>query len=73
MEFVIRIQENIPQTTKALESLLHEISHAIWWVYRLNDDDKEERIVSVMGMAWTQVYRDNPWLIEWIAESMKPK
>lgn len=71
-EFLIRVQENIPNRAKAADTLLHEIGHAIWWVYKLQDDDKEERTVSTMATAWTQVYRDNPWLLDWIREAVAP-
>jgi hypothetical protein len=69
-EFVIRIQDNIPLPAKAVDTLLHEIGHAICWIYKIADDDKEERIVSIMATAWTQVYRDNLWLLEWIKEAL---
>jgi len=51
---------------KFVDTVLHEISHAIWWAYGLEDDDKEERVVATMASAWVQVYRDNPWLIDFI-------
>lgn len=69
-EFVIRIQDNIPRPEKALDTLLHEIGHALFWTYKLQDDDKEERVVSTMATAWTQIYRDNPWLIDWIGDAI---
>lgn len=69
-EFVIRIQENIPRPEKTADTLLHEIGHAIWAVWKLEDADKEERVVSTMATAWTQVYRDNPWLLDWIKEAI---
>jgi hypothetical protein len=71
-EIAIRIQENIPLPEKAADVLLHEIGHAIFWTWKLQDGDKEERIVSTMATAWTQVYRDNPWLIDWIKEAIAP-
>lgn len=53
---------------KVLDTLLHEISHAIFWAYGIEDADKEERIVSALGTAWAQVYRDNPGLLPWISD-----
>jgi len=55
----------------ALDTLLHEINHAIYWTYGMDDEDKEERVVSIMSSAWVQVYRDNPWLLEFIKDSLK--
>jgi Zn-dependent peptidase ImmA (M78 family) len=46
------------------DTLLHEILHAIWWTGYLEDDDKEERVVSVTATGLMQVLRDNPWLVE---------
>jgi hypothetical protein len=64
-ELTIRIQGDMPSIYKLADTLFHEISHAIWYVYRLSDEDKEERIVGTLATAWTQVLRDNPWILDW--------
>jgi len=46
------------------DTLLHEILHAIWWTGYLEDDDKEERVISTLATGLMNVYRDNPWLME---------
>jgi hypothetical protein len=63
-----RISIQIDHVTrfKAVDTVLHEISHAIFWAYGIEDEDKEERIVGTSASAWAAVYRDNPWLIDWI-------
>lgn len=48
------------------EVLQHEILHAIYWAYVIDDKDNEERIVSVMATALIQVYRDNPDIMDYI-------
>lgn len=53
---------------KVLDTLLHEINHAIYWSYGMEDEDKEERIVGTMATAWAQIYRDNPKLVSWISD-----
>jgi hypothetical protein len=53
-------------TTRLVDVLIHEVTHAIFWVYDLNAAEGEEKIVGMLGTAWAQVYRDNPWLLEWI-------
>lgn len=68
--FIIEIQEDIPSVAKAVDTLLHEILHAIWWVYGLEDVDKEERSVGTMATALTALHRDNPWLSGWIAKAL---
>ncbi len=66
IEQTIRIQRDMPSPFKAADTLLHEISHAIFWVYGMNEGDKEERMVSILGTAWMTLHRDNPWLAKWL-------
>lgn len=47
---------------QALEVLLHELLHAICYVYVIKDEDKEERIVSILGTALACLFQDNPSL-----------
>jgi hypothetical protein len=47
-----------------LDTLLHEILHGIWWTGALEDEDKEERIVSVLATGLVQVFKDNPSILE---------
>ena len=68
IEQVIRIDRNLISRIKAVDTFLHEVSHAIYWTYGIDDSDKEERVCGTLGIAWTQVYRDNRWLPFWIAE-----
>lgn len=56
-----------------LETLIHEITHAIYWYYDIQDEDIEERVVSKLGVGWAQVYRDNPELIKLISKLSKVK
>lgn len=51
-----------------LDTLLHEIFHAIFNVYDLADDDREEKIVTVGATAFTQVFRDNPALTRFMQQ-----
>lgn len=71
-EGVIRIAADHVGPANAIDTLLHEVGHAIWWAYMLQDDDKQERIVGLTATAWTQIYRDNPELLAWIAETLHP-
>ncbi len=54
-----------------VDTLLHEINHAIFWAYGILDEDHEERIVATFSTAWVQVYRDNPWLLEFIKHTLE--
>lgn len=69
-ELIIKIDETLPRW-KMVDTLLHEVGHAIYFIYKIDDDDKEERIVSVQGTAWTQVFRDNPSLIKFISDTAR--
>ena len=55
-----------------LNTLLHEINHAIFKVYRIDvDEDDEERVVLSFTNAWVQVYRDNPDLLRYMVNALK--
>ena len=66
----IRVKDEAPSAVHVVDTVLHEIGHAIFWTYLLNDADQEERTVATFGTAWTQVYRDNPGLLGWIAKGV---
>jgi hypothetical protein len=68
----IVLQEEYPSAHKAMETLLHEIGHAIWWAMGLQDADNEERVVRAFGTALASVFRDNLWLSEWLSEWSGP-
>jgi hypothetical protein len=68
VEQVIRIQQDMPSPFKAVDTLLHEISHGICWVYGIKEGDNEERTVSILGTAWMTLHRDNPWLAKWLSK-----
>lgn len=61
----IRISDLLSGTA-LLEVLMHEIIHAIYWAYSIDDKDKEERVVSLIGTGVAQVLRDNPNLVDLI-------
>jgi hypothetical protein len=67
----IAIQLDMPCPIKAADTFLHEVGHAIFWTYGIEDDDKEERTVSLFGTGWTQVFRDNPWIMDWIKKALR--
>jgi len=46
-----------------VDTLVHEIFHAIWDVFHLEEDDTEERIVATLATGWLGVLRDNPELV----------
>jgi len=66
----IQIQAVMPSVYKVIDTLFHKIHHAICWCYDIQDDDKEERVASLMGTVWLQIYRDNPWLARWVLSEL---
>lgn len=65
----IRIRADL-EPVKAVNTMLHEILHAAWYVAAIDDDDKEERRVRVLANQLTQVWRDNPNLVGWINRAL---
>lgn len=59
-----------PSLVKLVDTLLHEITHAIFDAANIEEGDKDERIVTKSGTGWTQVYRDNLWLLDWIKDCL---
>ena len=55
---------------KVVETLIHEVLHAIYAGYFISEDDGEERTVSVMAAGLTQVFRDSPELLDLITEHL---
>lgn len=65
---VIRVRADL-ETKKKAEVLLHEVLHAAYDMGDLNDGSSEEKVVSVLGMQMTQVWRDNPEFIRFMEAS----
>ena len=65
-DLIIRVDMSSQNKVAKVDTLIHEINHAIYFAYGLLDKDKEERIVSIFATAWTQILRDNPVLFKWI-------
>ncbi|MCC7047193.1 MAG: hypothetical protein IT562_10810 [Alphaproteobacteria bacterium] len=70
MEMRISIQVDMPTRFKAVDTTMHEIMHAVFWVYGIKDSDDEERTVAAMGSAWMALHRDNPWLAGWLTKTL---
>ena len=69
----IEMDPNHPSVLQELDTLLHEIFHAVYLLYGLEEEDKEERIVTLMGIGFTQVLRDNPKVLKYINEVLTEK
>ena len=69
-EMHIGIQRDMPSRIKAADTFSHEVMHATYWAFGISDDDKEERTVNLMASGMLCVYRDNPWLLDWLKEAV---
>jgi len=65
MEQLIKVDLSSTNDT-VINTLIHELFHAIYWAYSIMDDDKEERTVEMLATGWQQVMVDNPKLREYI-------
>lgn len=67
---IIRIRTDLSSPEKAADIFMHEISHAVWWAYGVEDSDAEERTINLASSGLVAVYRDNLWLLEWLARCL---
>jgi hypothetical protein len=73
-DYHINLQWDMPLPGKTLEVVLHEIGHAIWHIAGIREKEwTEEQTVGALGTWWAMVYRDNPALVTWIADTAKKK
>ena len=63
---VISLSTGFENSTKVVETFIHEVNHAVYRQGGLENGDDEERIVLVMSHGQAQIFRDNPWLCQWI-------
>lgn len=68
-EFRISVQAEVHALSSLFDTVIHELSHAIYWAQDIADDDKEERSVTRYATGWTQVFRDNPELVRWLYDA----
>lgn len=62
----ITLSPEHPNPIYALDTILHEVIHAISRIQGLRKNDDEERIANTLASGLTQVLRDNPQLVAWI-------
>lgn len=66
----IEIQQDL-RGSRMAEVLLHEVLHAVWANTQFTAEKNEERAVSVLSSALTQLAKDNPDFIKsWLAHAV---
>lgn len=69
LNHIIRVRADLnPQ--EAANTLLHEIMHAAWKVGGCDEGD-QEKVVTILSNILTQVWQDNPDVMEWIGKHAK--
>lgn len=56
---------------RVANTLIHEVLHAAWDSARLPGKESEERVVSHLADQLTQIWRDNPHLIEFMTQCVR--
>lgn len=57
----------------ALDTVVHEILHAVWYTQNLNDKAKEEDAVTSLAHGLILLFRDNPKLLDWFVREIKKR
>lgn len=70
-EKAIKLNNEYCTGSEAVETVLHEMIHAIFNVSKLEAKHGEERIAGTVGVYLAQVFRDNPELIAWMQQTVK--
>lgn len=70
---VIGVWAQMPKS-KIAGTFLHELLHAIHWVFELDQKDLEaENYAARTSMGLAMVMRDNPTLFEWLNELVRSR
>ena len=54
-----------------MNTLIHELFHAIFYVYNIEEKDEEERVVNTFANGWHQVLSDNPAMLNYLKRTLK--
>lgn len=55
----------------AVEVVQHEVTHAINWVYGVDDDSTEEQFTTQHSKGQLEVWMRNPRLLNWIVKQLR--
>ena len=75
-QHIIRVACQLPASEQAMV-LMHEILHGVWEINSLDEVETksitEELICRVYGNQLTQVFQDNPKIMDWIGTNARSK
>jgi hypothetical protein len=69
-ELTIGISREFVTGSMAVDTVVHELLHAIWFTAIKDESSPEERAVATVATQLTQVIRDNPELIKWLQNTV---
>lgn len=67
----ITVSRAQPNSLFAVDTVVHEILHAIYVNAGLQPVSTEESVCSAIATGLTQVFRDNPKLLAWVTKAVK--
>lgn len=69
-DFRIYLSKDVNLQT-ALNTVQHEVTHCINWVYGVTDDSTEEQFTTQHSNGQIEVWMRNPRLLNWITRSLR--
>lgn len=69
---VIKLSDHLAGP-EAVNTLLHEVMHAIWWVWSIGEETAEERGVTNITNGLCCVIADNPDFCKWLSRNLNSK
>lgn len=67
----IRLHQEYASGSMAVDTVLHELVHAIFAVGTVQVEQGEEHVVSALATYLAQIVRDNPEFVTWLAQTVK--
>jgi hypothetical protein len=67
----IKIDGVAPSKAWVVDTLLHELLHAVWNERGLPKKANEERAVKTLGTGLLGLFQDNPKLLTWIKKGLR--
>lgn len=69
-EFRIYLRDTLP-LQRAVNTVIHEVTHAINWVYGVTDDSTEEQFTTQHTNGLLEVWIRNPRLLNWKVKQLR--
>lgn len=67
----IRLHDEYASGSMAVDTVLHELIHAIFAVATVQVEHGEEHVVSAVATCLAQIIRDNPEFVSWLQATVK--